>query len=44
MRLFQIKFTDGSYTQVEAVSFGAVEERFGIEAIHSIVVLEMRAV
>jgi hypothetical protein len=42
LRLFQVKFTDGSYKQVEASSFKAIEEIFGAEVIHSIVVLETR--
>jgi hypothetical protein len=38
--LFQVKFKDGSYKQMEASSFKAIEEIFGIEVIHSIVKLE----
>lgn len=41
MKLFQVKFTDGSYTQIQAQSFAEVETKLGIEVIASIVVLEM---
>jgi hypothetical protein len=43
-KLFQVKFTDGSYKQLEASSFAEIEELLGIEVIASIVVLEMRKI
>lgn len=41
--LFQIKFVDGSYTQIHAKTLFEVETRFGIESIKSIHRLEVVA-